>query len=151
MLDALLHLANDMAVIHVGWYNHIPTSAVLPQVDTWLTAHFPEANLLHHLNELEVPLPASLLEAIKRLEEQAIEQVPISGVLLIALRWFHVDLLQVTIQESSGNVNGVTFEVICSNKCEESMHNRELDGGCKGLDIVPPRSLREPLGNQTGL
>jgi len=30
VLDALLRLANDMAVIHIGWHNYLPTSAVLP-------------------------------------------------------------------------------------------------------------------------
>ena len=30
-------------------------------------------------------------------------------------------LLKVTVQESSGNVDGVTFKVLCSDKCEESM------------------------------
>jgi len=30
VLDALLRLANDMAVIHIGWHNHLSASAVLP-------------------------------------------------------------------------------------------------------------------------
>jgi len=30
VLDALLRLANDMAVIYICWHNHLPTSAVLP-------------------------------------------------------------------------------------------------------------------------
>jgi hypothetical protein len=77
VLDALLRLADDMAVIHIGRHNHLPSSAVLPDVHTRLTARLPEANLLHHLTEREIPLPPSLLEAIERLEEQAIGQASI--------------------------------------------------------------------------
>jgi hypothetical protein len=80
---------------------------------TQLTAPLPEANLFHHLTELEIPLPPSLLEAIERLEEQATEQASIWRVLLIALWEFHVDLL---LKESSGNVDGVAFRVICSDQ-----------------------------------
>jgi hypothetical protein len=34
VLDALLRLADDMAVIHIGRHNHLSSSAVLPDVHT---------------------------------------------------------------------------------------------------------------------
>ena len=56
-----------------------------------------------------------------------------------------------SIQESSCNVDRVTFEVICSHKCKMSTHNRQADCGGEGLNKVPTRSLGETQGHQTSL
>jgi hypothetical protein len=66
-----------MAVIHIGWHNHLPSKAVFPDIDTWFTPHLPEANPLHDFTEFKVPLPSALLEAIKCLQEQAIQELTI--------------------------------------------------------------------------
>jgi hypothetical protein len=68
----------------------------------------------------------------------------------IALWRLHVDFLhRVSIQESSSDVDRVTFEVVGSNEGEESTYNGQADCRGKGLNKVPTRSLGKALGNQT--
>jgi hypothetical protein len=71
-LDGICHLSSNVQVVHTGRDNHLVSLAV-KHIDTRLTAHFDESQLLHDLAELEVPLPASLLKAIDGLPEEAVE------------------------------------------------------------------------------
>ena len=68
--------------------------------------HFDESQLLQDLAELEIPLPASLLETVDGLPEEAVEFLTSWAALLEARRRFHVHyLLQVGMQVGSGDVH----------------------------------------------
>ena len=88
LFTTFLRPANDMAVIHTSWHNDLPSGTVLPDIDTWLTANrLKPISFITSLG-LRYHCLFSLLEAIKQLEEQVIEQAFIVGVLFIALWGF---------------------------------------------------------------
>ena len=113
-LKLLPRLACNGHDIHIDWddYAHI-ISPVHP--DAVVTAHQIKVNSLEHSVQLLVPLPASLLQAIDGLDQ--LEHKARTKVVLKAFRLLHVDIMvHLTIEEGSGDVQAVKFQVFkCCN------------------------------------